>query len=87
MQLRVSGVVSNAAYVLVLDCDMSCDSRASAMDAMCFLLDRSPPAPQNLAFVQFPQMFRNLSHNDMYTNELRYIFGVPIFIHIIYTRT
>jgi len=64
MQLRVSGVVSNAAYVLVLDCDMSCNNRASAMDAMCFLLDRSPPAPQNLAFVQFPQMFHNLSHND-----------------------
>jgi hypothetical protein len=92
MQLRVSGVVSNAAYVLVLDCDMACNSRASAMDAMCFLLDGSrrsspPTAPENLAFVQFPQMFHNLSHNDIYTNELRYIFRVPIFIHIIYTRT
>lgn len=82
MQLRVSGVVSNAPYVLVLDCDMACNSRASAMDAMCFLLldDRRSP-PTNLAFVQFPQMFHNLSHNDIYTNELRYIFGVPILIH------
>lgn len=84
MQLRVSGVVSNAPYVLVLDCDMACNSRASALDAMCFLLDRSPPAPENLAFVQFPQMFHNLSHNDIYTNELRYIFGVPILMHTSY---
>ncbi|EES04292.1 hypothetical protein SORBI_3003G442500 [Sorghum bicolor] len=78
--LRVSGVVSNAPYVLVLDCDMACNSRASAMDAMCFLLldDRRSP-PTNLAFVQFPQMFHNLSHNDIYTNELRYIFGTRWF--------
>ncbi|CAN6177909.1 unnamed protein product [Urochloa humidicola] len=73
--LRVSGLVSNAPYVLVLDCDMSCNSRGSALEAMCFHLDRSPPAPANLAFVQFPQMFHNLSANDIYTNDLRYIFA------------
>jgi hypothetical protein len=78
MQLRVSGVVSNAPYVLVLDCDMACNSRASALDAMCFLLDRRPP-PDSLAFVQFPQLFHNLSHKDIYANELRYIFGVYIY--------
>jgi hypothetical protein len=68
--------VSNAPYVLVLDCDMSCNSRASALEAMCFHLDRSPPAPEHLAFVQFPQMFHNLSPNDIYTNDLRYVFAV-----------
>jgi hypothetical protein len=67
--------VSHAPYVLVLDCDMSCNTRASALEAMCFHLDRSPPAPDNLAFVQFPQMFHNLSRNDIYTNDLRYVFG------------
>ncbi|OEL13576.1 Cellulose synthase-like protein G3 [Dichanthelium oligosanthes] len=73
--LRVSSLMSNAAYALVLDCDMSCNSRASALEAMCIHLDhRSPPAPENLAFVQFPQMFHNLSSNDIYTNDLRYIF-------------
>lgn len=76
--LRVSGVVSNAPYVLVLDCDMTCNSRASALDAMCFLLDRRPP-PDSLAFVQFPQLFHNLSHKDIYANELRYIFGTRWF--------
>ncbi|PVH37443.1 hypothetical protein PAHAL_5G004100 [Panicum hallii] len=73
--LRVSSLVSHAPYVLVLDCDMSCNTRASALEAMCFHLDRSPPAPDNLAFVQFPQMFHNLSRNDIYTNDLRYVFG------------
>jgi hypothetical protein len=43
---------------------------------MCFHLDRSPPAPEHLAFVQFPQMFHNLSTNDIYTNDLRYVFAV-----------
>ncbi|CAL5042454.1 unnamed protein product [Urochloa decumbens] len=73
--LRVSALVTNAPYVLVLDCDMSCNSRGSALEAMCFHLDHSPPAPENLAFVQFPQMFHNLSRNDIYTNDLRYIFA------------
>ncbi|TKW28710.1 hypothetical protein SEVIR_3G346501v4 [Setaria viridis] len=73
--LRVSSLVSNAPYLLVLDCDMSCNSRSSALEAMCFHLDRSPPAPESLAFVQFPQMFHNLSPNDIYTNDLRSFFA------------
>jgi hypothetical protein len=74
----VSGLVSNAPYVLVLDCDMACNSRSSALEATCFhrYLDRSPPAPEKLAFVQFPQMFHNISRNDIYTNDLRFIFAV-----------
>ncbi|CAN6318864.1 unnamed protein product [Urochloa humidicola] len=75
--LRASALVSNAPYVLVLDCDMSCNSRASALQAMCFhLVDRRSPPP---AFVQFPQMFHNLSANDIYANDLRYVFGTRWF--------
>uniref|UniRef100_A0A0A9GKE5 Uncharacterized protein n=1 Tax=Arundo donax TaxID=35708 RepID=A0A0A9GKE5_ARUDO len=73
--LRVSSLVSNSAYVLVLDCDMKCNSRSSALEAMCFHLDRRPPNNDDLAFVQFPQMFHNLSSNDIYANELRSIFS------------
>ena len=69
--LRVSSLVSNAPFVLVLDCDMSCNSRASALEAMCFHLDRRGTPDNDLAFVQFPQMFHNLSRNDIYTNDLR----------------
>ncbi|XP_062232170.1 LOW QUALITY PROTEIN: cellulose synthase A catalytic subunit 7 [UDP-forming]-like [Phragmites australis] len=72
--LRVSSLVSNSPYVLVLDCDMNCNSRSSALEAMCFHLHCTPPN-KDLAFVQFPQMFHNLSANDIYANELRSIFS------------
>ncbi|KAL6613732.1 hypothetical protein ACP70R_036002 [Stipagrostis hirtigluma subsp. patula] len=75
--LRVSSLMSNSAYVAVLDCDMKCNTRSSALEAMCFHLDdagRRRPS-DDLAFVQFPQMFHNLSNNDIYANELRSIFS------------
>ncbi|KAI5005003.1 cellulose synthase-like protein G3 [Hordeum vulgare subsp. vulgare] len=70
--LRVSSLMSNSPYVMVLDCDMYCNSRSSVLEAMCFHLDGRRPA--DLAFVQFPQMFHNLSSSDIYANELRSIF-------------
>ncbi|TVU01771.1 hypothetical protein EJB05_52767, partial [Eragrostis curvula] len=73
--LRVSGLMSNSPYVLVLDCDMNCNSRSSALEAMCFHLDDHLPDKRSLGFVQFPQMFRNLSSKDIYANELRSIFS------------
>ncbi|VAH57394.1 unnamed protein product [Triticum turgidum subsp. durum] len=70
--LRVSSLMSNSPYVMVLDCDMYCNSRSSLLEAMCFHLDGRRRA--DLAFVQFPQMFHNLSSSDIYANELRPIF-------------
>ncbi|XP_048561927.1 cellulose synthase A catalytic subunit 7 [UDP-forming]-like isoform X2 [Triticum urartu] len=70
--LRVSSLMSNSPYVMVLDCDMYCNSRSSLLEAMCFHLDGRRRA--DLAFVQFPQMFHNLSSSDIYANELRSIF-------------
>ncbi|VAH73023.1 unnamed protein product [Triticum turgidum subsp. durum] len=64
--------MSNSPYVMVLDCDMYCNSRSSILEAMCFHLDGRRRA--DLAFVQFPQMFHNLSTSDIYANELRSIF-------------
>lgn len=75
-QLRVSSLVSNSPYVLVLDCDMHCNSRSSILEAMCFHLDHRLSSSTDLAFVQFPQMFHNLSCNDIYASELRFIFSV-----------
>ncbi|XP_047058111.1 cellulose synthase-like protein G2 [Lolium rigidum] len=73
--LRVSSLTSNAPYVLVLDCDMYCNTRSSVLEAMCFHLDRRGRHADDLAFVQFPQMFHNVSGNDIYANELRSIFS------------
>ncbi|KAF8401837.1 hypothetical protein HHK36_012783 [Tetracentron sinense] len=67
--LRVSGVLSNSPYILVLDCDMNCNDPTSARQAMCFLLD--PKISHSLSFVQFPQNFYNISENDIYDCQLR----------------
>ncbi|MBA0870245.1 hypothetical protein Goshw_009714 [Gossypium schwendimanii] len=67
--LRVSEKFSNGPYLLVLDCDMYCNDPTSARQAMCFHLD--PQMSPSLAFVQFPQMFYNISKNDIYDNQAR----------------
>ncbi|KAF5185553.1 Cellulose synthase-like protein g1 [Thalictrum thalictroides] len=72
--LRVSGIISNSPYVLALDCDMYCNDPTSARQAMCFHID--PNLSRSLAFVQFPQMFHNLSKSDIYNDLLRTAFEV-----------
>ncbi|KAL0457064.1 UNVERIFIED_CONTAM: Cellulose synthase-like protein G3 [Sesamum latifolium] len=67
--LRVSGVMSNAPYTLVLDCDMYCNDPTSAKQAMCFHLDSK--FSDSLAFAQFPQIFYNVSKNDIYDGQAR----------------
>ncbi|KAK7841933.1 cellulose synthase-like protein g1 [Quercus suber] len=67
--LRVSGVISNGPYLLVLDCDMYCNDPTSARQAMCFHLDSQ--LSHSLAFVQFPQVFYNISKNDIYDGQTR----------------
>ncbi|XP_017975686.1 PREDICTED: cellulose synthase-like protein G2 isoform X3 [Theobroma cacao] len=74
IKLRVSSMISNSPYILVLDCDMRCNDPTSALQAMCFHLD--PRISSNLAFVQFPQKFHNLSTMDIYDGQLRSVFLV-----------
>ncbi|OMO95532.1 Cellulose synthase [Corchorus olitorius] len=74
--LRVSSIISNSPYILVLDCDMRCNDPTSALQAMCFHLD--PKLSSNLAFVQFPQKFHNLSKKDIYDGQLRSTFSGPM---------
>ncbi|KAK7322507.1 hypothetical protein VNO77_25889 [Canavalia gladiata] len=70
--LRVSGLISNGPYVLIVDCDMYCNDPSSAKQAMCFFLD--PITSKDVAFVQFPQMFHNLSKKDIYDSQTRFAF-------------
>ncbi|KAK9059009.1 hypothetical protein SSX86_021628 [Deinandra increscens subsp. villosa] len=70
--LRVSSLISNSPYILGLDCDMYCNHKDSARQAMCFHLD--PDLSSSLAFVQFPQTFHNLSKHDLYESEMRSLF-------------
>lgn len=69
--LRVSAVISNAPYTLVLDCDMYCSDPSSARQAMCYIVD--PKISPQLGWVQFPQKFRNASEHDIYSGQLSHI--------------
>ncbi|CAK7327210.1 unnamed protein product [Dovyalis caffra] len=72
--LRVSGIMTNSPYILVLDCDMYCNDPKSARQAMCFHLD--PKISPSLAFVQFPQKFHNINKYDIYDGQLRKLFVI-----------
>ncbi|KAI7980357.1 Cellulose synthase-like protein G2 [Camellia lanceoleosa] len=69
VELRITGIMSNGPYVLVLDCDMFCNDPTSARQSMCFHLDLE--ISRSLAFVQFPQIFYNVSKNDIYDGQAR----------------
>ncbi|GMI95928.1 cellulose synthase like G2, ARABIDOPSIS THALIANA CELLULOSE SYNTHASE LIKE G2 [Hibiscus trionum] len=72
--LRVSATMSNSPYILVLDCDMYCNDPTSARQAMCYYCD--PRTPPSIAFVLFPQTFRNIGEDDIYDSEMRSIFKI-----------
>ncbi|KAK6254816.1 hypothetical protein SCA6_016121 [Theobroma cacao] len=74
IELRVSGMMSNSPYILVLDCDMYCNDPTSARQSMCYHFD--PEISPSLAFVQFPQKFRNISKDDIYDSEIRAVFRI-----------
>ncbi|KAI8566400.1 hypothetical protein RHMOL_Rhmol02G0037100 [Rhododendron molle] len=74
VELRVSAMISNSPYILVLDCDMYCNDPTSARQAMCFHLD--PKISPSLGFVQFPQKFHNISKTDVYDSQMRFVFKV-----------
>eukprot|EP00253_Pinus_taeda_P000831 PITA_00831 len=72
--LRVSGVMSNAPFILSLDCDMYTNNCEALRQAMCFFLD--PKTGHQFAYVQFPQTFHGITKNDLYANNLKTIFQI-----------
>lgn len=67
--LRVSSIMSNAPFILTLDCDMYTNNPEALRQAMCFFLD--PKTGHQFGFVQFPQLFHGITKNDIYGNSLR----------------
>ncbi|KAF2299999.1 hypothetical protein GH714_006614 [Hevea brasiliensis] len=78
--IRVSSMISNGSIILNLDCDMYSNNSLSIQDALCFFMDEEKS--HDIAFVQYPQHFENLTKNDIYSNSLRAlsIFGGPLYI-------
>lgn len=71
LQIRVSSKISNGQIILNVDCDMYSNNSKSIRDALCFLLDEEQG--DDIAYVQFPQNFENVTKNDLYGASLRVI--------------
>ncbi|KAL1329911.1 hypothetical protein HN51_047096 [Arachis hypogaea] len=65
--VRVSAVLSNAPFVLNLDCDQYINNSKTIREAMCFLMD--PQLGKRICFVQFPRRFDGIDNNDRYANR------------------
>ncbi|XP_042450059.1 cellulose synthase-like protein E6 isoform X4 [Zingiber officinale] len=72
--LRVSSVISNSPIILNADCDMYSNNSQSIRDALCFVMDEQQG--HDVAFVQFPQCYENITKNDLYANALKVLSGV-----------
>ncbi|KAI3750608.1 hypothetical protein L2E82_21291 [Cichorium intybus] len=65
--IRVSAVVSNAPYLLNVDCDHYINNSKALREAMCFMMD--PQSGKKICYVQFPQRFDGIDRHDRYSNR------------------
>ncbi|KAL5972446.1 hypothetical protein ACLOJK_041701 [Asimina triloba] len=70
--IRTSSVVSNGPIILTVDCDMYSNNAQAARDAMCCFMDENKG--HEIAYVQYPQGFHNLTKNDMYAGSYKLIY-------------
>ncbi|GAY47730.1 hypothetical protein CUMW_106600 [Citrus unshiu] len=67
--IRVSSKISNGQVILNVDCDMYSNNSQVVRDALCFFMDEEKG--HEVAFVQFPQNFDNVTKNELYSNSSR----------------
>ncbi|XP_057949300.1 cellulose synthase A catalytic subunit 8 [UDP-forming] [Malania oleifera] len=72
--VRVSAVLTNAPYILNLDCDHYVNNSKAIREAMCFLMD--PQVGRDVCYVQFPQRFDGIDRSDRYANRNIVFFDV-----------
>ncbi|KAL8215602.1 hypothetical protein R6Q57_022439 [Mikania cordata] len=65
--IRVSAVISNAPYMLNVDCDHYINNSKALRESMCFLMD--PTSGKKICYVQFPQRFDGIDRHDRYSNR------------------
>ncbi|TVU31359.1 hypothetical protein EJB05_23042, partial [Eragrostis curvula] len=70
--LRASAVLSNAPFVLNLDCDHYVNNSQALRAGACVMLDDR--SAEDVAFVQFPQRFDGVDPGDRYSNHNRVFF-------------
>ncbi|KAF3973686.1 hypothetical protein CMV_002921 [Castanea mollissima] len=62
--IRVSSEISNAPFILNLDCDMYANDADIIRETLCFFMDEKKG--HEISFVQFPQNYDNITKNDIY---------------------
>ncbi|VFQ61297.1 unnamed protein product [Cuscuta campestris] len=72
--VRVSGVLTNAPFMLNLDCDHYINNSKAVREAMCFLMD--PTSGRKICYVQFPQRFDGIDRHDRYANRNTVFFDI-----------
>ncbi|TKY57409.1 Cellulose synthase protein E6 [Spatholobus suberectus] len=65
--IRVSSEISNAPFILNLDCDMYSNNADTIKEILCFFLDETKG--HDIAYVQFPQCYNNITKHDHYGNS------------------
>lgn len=73
-QVRVSAVLTNAPYILNLDCDHYINNSKAIRESMCFMMD--PLLGKRVCYVQFPQRFDGIDKHDRYANRNTVFFDV-----------
>ena len=77
VQIRVSAVLTNGAYLLNVDCDHYFNNSKAIKEAMCFMMD--PAYGKKTCYVQFPQRFDGIDLHDRYANRNIVFFDVRTF--------
>ncbi|KAL7244546.1 hypothetical protein ACSBR2_000015 [Camellia fascicularis] len=72
--VRVSAVLTNAPYLLNLDCDHYINNSKALREAMCFMMD--PLLGKRVCYVQFPQRFDGIDRSDRYANRNTVFFDI-----------
>ncbi|WZZ30858.1 hypothetical protein YC2023_014259 [Brassica napus] len=72
--VRVAGVLTNAPFMLNLDCDHYVNNSKAVREAMCFLMDLQ--IGKKVCYVQFPQRFDGIDRHDRYANRNTVFFDV-----------
>ncbi|KAL0284056.1 UNVERIFIED_CONTAM: Cellulose synthase A catalytic subunit [UDP-forming] [Sesamum angustifolium] len=72
--VRVSGVLTNAPFMLNLDCDHYINNSKAVREAMRFLMD--PQVGKKVCYVQFPQRFDGIDRHDRYANRNTVFFDI-----------
>ncbi|KAL3641631.1 Cellulose synthase A catalytic subunit 2 [UDP-forming] [Castilleja foliolosa] len=65
--IRVSAVITNAPYLLNVDCDHYINNSKALRESMCFMMD--PQSGKKICYVQFPQRFDGIDRHDRYSNR------------------